>query len=157
MLAQGGNKTYGTFTAVSDSVGRTRSWLIRKQTGKGFPQVPDGLGFGLVLVHGRPEEGGLCEAEGVGQGLRLAARHKHSGFCMVTPCPSLPLPPALKSLVRRGEITPETGQKWAFTTSSSYVPHNCAPLTREEGLSRIFLSRNTPMFYFLSTDLNRMM
>lgn len=53
---------------VSDS---TRSWLIRKQTGKGFPQVPDGLGFGLVFVHGRPEEGGLCEAEGVGQGLRL--------------------------------------------------------------------------------------
>lgn len=66
--------------------------LIRKQTGKGFPQVPDGLGFGLVLVHGRPEEGGLCEAEGVGQGLRLAARHKHNEFCMVTPCPSLPCP-----------------------------------------------------------------
>lgn len=83
----------------------TRSWLVREQAGKGFPQVPDGLSFGLVLVHGRPEEGGLCEAEGVGQGLRLAARHKHNNSAW-SRCPPASTPQHLDH--RRGnseEIT----------------------------------------------------
>lgn len=53
---------------------RVSGELIWKEAGKGLPQAPDGLRFGFILIGWRPEEGGLREAEGICQGLRLAWR-----------------------------------------------------------------------------------
>lgn len=48
--------------------------LICKEAGKGLPQAPDGVRFSFVVSCRRAEEGRLREAEGVGQGPRLAWR-----------------------------------------------------------------------------------